>query len=60
LDICACDALWDSAHIIDENIQIIKEKVGTDQVEVSFSICCTSRFNHIGVNRTLCEPFCIG
>jgi GMP synthase (glutamine-hydrolysing) len=37
LDICACDALWDSAHIIDENIQIIKEKVGTDQVVLGLS-----------------------
>lgn len=37
LDICACDALWDSAHIINENLQIIKEKVGTDQVILGLS-----------------------
>lgn len=37
LDICSCDALWDSAHIINENLQIIKEKVGTDQVILGLS-----------------------
>jgi len=37
LDICACDALWDSAHIINENLQTIKQKVGRDQVILGLS-----------------------
>ncbi|GAW84972.1 GMP synthase (glutamine-hydrolysing) [Bathymodiolus platifrons methanotrophic gill symbiont] len=37
LDICGCDALWDSAHIISENLQSIKQKVGTDQVILGLS-----------------------
>ena len=37
LDICACDALWDSTHIIDENIALIKEKVGKEQVILGLS-----------------------
>jgi GMP synthase (glutamine-hydrolysing) len=37
LEICACNNLWDSAHIIHENLQIIKEKVGTDQVILGLS-----------------------
>ncbi|NOQ15392.1 MAG: glutamine-hydrolyzing GMP synthase [Methyloprofundus sp.] len=37
LDICACDALWDSAHIINENLQTIKQKVGGDQVILGLS-----------------------
>lgn len=37
LDICACDALWDSAHIINENLQAIKQKVGQDQVILGLS-----------------------
>lgn len=37
LDICGCAALWDSAHIIDESIQTIQKKVGTDQVILGLS-----------------------
>jgi GMP synthase (glutamine-hydrolysing) len=37
LDICGCDALWDSAHIIDESLQTIKQKVGSDQVILGLS-----------------------
>lgn len=37
LDICGCDALWDSAHIIEESLQTIKQKVGTDQVILGLS-----------------------
>ncbi len=37
LDICGCDALWDSAHIINENLQTIKQKVGNDQVVLGLS-----------------------
>jgi len=37
LDICGCDALWDSAHIISENLQTIKQKVGSDQVILGLS-----------------------
>ena len=37
LDICGCDALWDSAHIINENLQTIKQKVGADQVILGLS-----------------------
>lgn len=36
-DICACDVLWDSAHIIDESLQTIKQKVGSDQVILGLS-----------------------
>jgi len=37
LDICACDALWTSAHIIDESLQTIKQKVGNEQVVLGLS-----------------------
>ena len=37
LDICNCDALWDSAHIISENLQTIKQRVGNDQVILGLS-----------------------
>ena len=37
LDICGCDALWDSAHIIQENLQTIKQKVGSEQVILGLS-----------------------
>ncbi len=37
LDICHCPALWDSAHIIDESIQTIRQKVGTDHVILGLS-----------------------
>ncbi len=37
LDICACDALWDSAHIISESLQAIQQKVATDQVILGLS-----------------------
>jgi GMP synthase (glutamine-hydrolysing) len=37
LDICGCDALWDSTHIIDESLQTIKQQVGSDQVILGLS-----------------------
>ena len=37
LDICGCDAFWDSAHIINENLQSIKQKVGNDHVVLGLS-----------------------
>ncbi len=37
LDICGCDALWTSAHIIDESLQTIKQKVGSEQVILGLS-----------------------
>lgn len=37
LDICACDALWTSAHIIDESLQTIREKVGDEHVILGLS-----------------------
>ncbi len=37
LDICGCDALWDSAHIINENMHSIKQKVGNDHVVLGLS-----------------------
>ncbi|OQK16873.1 GMP synthetase [Methyloprofundus sedimenti] len=37
LDICGCDAFWDSAHIINENLQRIKQKVGSDHVVLGLS-----------------------
>lgn len=37
IDICACDALWTSSNIIEENIQSVRESVGTDQVILGLS-----------------------
>lgn len=37
LDICDCDALWTSAHIIDESLHTIKQKVGSEQVILGLS-----------------------
>ncbi|NOQ64591.1 MAG: glutamine-hydrolyzing GMP synthase [Methyloprofundus sp.] len=37
VDICGCDTLWDSAHIISENLEKIKQQVGTDQVILGLS-----------------------
>ncbi|NOQ16917.1 MAG: glutamine-hydrolyzing GMP synthase [Methyloprofundus sp.] len=37
VDICGCDALWTSAHIIDESLQTIKQKVGREQVILGLS-----------------------
>lgn len=37
LDICACDALWNAAHIIDESLLTIKQKVGKEQVILGLS-----------------------
>jgi len=36
-DICACDALWTSSNIIEENIHSVRESVGTDQVILGLS-----------------------
>ncbi len=36
-DICGCDALWTSSNIIAENIQSVRDSVGTDQVILGLS-----------------------
>lgn len=36
-DICACDTLWDSAHIIEDSIKTVREQVGTDDVLLGLS-----------------------
>jgi GMP synthase (glutamine-hydrolysing) len=36
-DICACDALWTSSNIIEENIQLVRQSVGSDQVILGLS-----------------------
>ncbi|NOQ34541.1 MAG: glutamine-hydrolyzing GMP synthase [Methylococcaceae bacterium] len=36
-DICGCDALWNSSNIIEENINNVREKVGTDHVILGLS-----------------------
>ncbi|NOQ77058.1 MAG: glutamine-hydrolyzing GMP synthase [Methylococcaceae bacterium] len=36
-DICACDALWTSSNIIEENIHSVRESVGTDHVILGLS-----------------------
>ncbi len=36
-DICQCEALWTSSHIIDENIQSVRDSVGTDTVILGLS-----------------------
>ncbi|NOR68723.1 MAG: glutamine-hydrolyzing GMP synthase, partial [Methylomarinum sp.] len=37
IDICACDALWTSSNIIEDNIQSVRESVGTDTVILGLS-----------------------
>lgn len=37
VDICACDTLWNSGNIIDDNIKIIREQVGSDEVILGLS-----------------------
>ncbi len=37
VDICGCDTLWNSGNIIDDNIKLIREKVGTDEVILGLS-----------------------
>lgn len=37
LDICACEASWTAKHIIDEQIQQIREKVGKEKVLLGLS-----------------------
>ena len=36
-DICGCDSLWTSSNIIEENINLVREKVGTDHVILGLS-----------------------
>ena len=36
-EICACDALWTSSNIIEDSIQAVREKVGSDQVVLGLS-----------------------
>ncbi len=37
LDICGCDALWNSSNIIEDNIQSVRERVGSEQVVLGLS-----------------------
>lgn len=37
VDICACDTLWNSGNIIEDNIHIIREQVGSDEVILGLS-----------------------
>jgi GMP synthase (glutamine-hydrolysing) len=37
IQICGCSALWTSTHIIEENIEFIRKKVGADQVVLGLS-----------------------
>ncbi len=37
LDICGCEALWTADNIIEESIQVVREKVGTDHVILGLS-----------------------
>lgn len=37
LDICGCDALWNSSNIIEESVRAVREKVGTDHVILGLS-----------------------
>ncbi len=37
LDICGCEALWTADNIIDDGIQAVRAKVGTDQVVLGLS-----------------------
>jgi len=36
-EICGCDALWTSSNIIEENINAVREKVGTEQIILGLS-----------------------
>ena len=36
-EICECEALWNPSHIIDDSIQTVREKVGSDQVVLGLS-----------------------
>lgn len=36
-EICDCDTLWDSAHIIEDSIKTVREQVGTDDVLLGLS-----------------------
>ncbi|MGB3917170.1 MAG: glutamine-hydrolyzing GMP synthase, partial [Thiothrix litoralis] len=35
--ICGCEGLWTTANIIDENIRLVREKVGSDEVVLGLS-----------------------
>ncbi len=37
VDICECDTLWNSGNIIEDNIKIIREQVGSDEVILGLS-----------------------
>ncbi len=37
IDICGCDALWTSSHIIEDSIHAVRESVGTDTVILGLS-----------------------
>lgn len=37
IDICACEALWTSGNIIRDNIKLVRQQVGTDQVILGLS-----------------------
>ncbi|MCN4144515.1 MAG: glutamine-hydrolyzing GMP synthase [Thiohalomonas sp.] len=37
VDICGCDTLWNSGNIIEDNINIIRKQVGTDEVILGLS-----------------------
>ncbi|MDB6164152.1 MAG: guaA [Xanthomonadaceae bacterium] len=37
VDICGCQTLWTAAHIIDDQIARVREKVGTDEVVLGLS-----------------------
>ncbi len=37
VDICGCDTLWNSGNIIEDNIKIIREQVGSDEVILGLS-----------------------
>jgi len=37
LEICGCQALWNASNIIEDSIQAVREKVGTDQVILGLS-----------------------
>ncbi len=37
VDICGCDTLWNSGNIITDNIQLIRDKVGSDEVILGLS-----------------------
>ena len=37
IDICGCEALWDSSHIIDDQVAAVREKVGKGHVILGLS-----------------------